>query len=808
MCNFRFTWVAGVLWATLARAQGGDTTWATRARWIADSAGAAAADTTHWDAGHGATGVVGPFPVFRKGFAVSGGSGIVAALLEITALGSYQVTINRQRVSDDVLTPDWTDYRRRVSFQTIDVRRLVHPGNNLIAVMVGEGWYGSRTQASPAYVYGPPPVRIAAVLRIAHADGHVDVVATDSMWRSMEGPVLMAQIYAGETYDARRVPRVWDQTGVVDGHWSPVRVMSAPGGLVVQSQQSPTIGRVTTVRPVQSVAVSRDTAIYDMGQNMVGWVQVRVRGHAGDTVRVRHAEVLQSYGLGQRPYLLTENLRTAEATDTYILGGDQAMMFEPHFTYHGFRFVEVATSPGVRVESLVGVVVHTQGKETAAVETDDAKLARLWENIAWSWRGNFMSVPTDCPQRSERLGWLGDAAVFWPTAVYLTDLRTFTRKWLQDLRDTQDRIGKGCFPAFTPPSSGCGGPGWSDAGVLVSYAAWRQYGDTAMVREHWGAMERYMAYIAADNPGFRWEQHSDGYGDWYPADTAEQTGLTLIATAYWAADALAMREMARGLRDTGAMARYGTLYDRIRAAFPSRYMSDRGVVGERGEDGRWMGGQTSDALALRYGLVPDSLRGAVVAHLVADIEAHRGHVATGFVGTSRVLPVLSDGGRDDVAYQLLLQETFPSWLYVVDHGGTTMWERWDGDRVPGRTSFNHYAHGAVGEWLVRYAAGIGQDSGSVGFARIVIHPHPDPVGRLTKFGARYQSPVGLIASRWVVDSATHVVTLTVTVPQGRTARVEVPAWDGTGYRYVVHEVAGGTYEFRGEGESGTRKRVP
>jgi alpha-L-rhamnosidase len=774
-----------------AGAQAQDTALAP-AQWIADSAAAAAADTMHWSADSGAPGAGGPFPLLRKVFQVSTASAIVGATLEITALGSYQVTVNGRQVDNGALTPDWTDYRRRVSYQTMDVRHLLHTGQNVIGIMLGEGWYGSPTVASAPYASGPPPVRVLALLHIVHANGVREVVATDSSWRSIGGPILMSQLYAGETYDARRMPPGWDRAADGDRRWSAVRVMPVPVGLVVEPQRSPLIGRIATIVPVRRIVVAPDTVIYDVGQNVAGWVRFRTSGRSGDTVRVRHAEVLTE----DSRHLNTANLRTAAATDTYILGAASAETFEPHFTYHGFRFVEIVTSPGLRVDSVVAVAVHTRARETVVLETDHAKLERLWANVQWSFRNNLMSVPTDCPQRSERLAWLGDAAVFWPTAVYLMDLRTFTRKWLQDLRDTQDELPTGCFPAFTPPKSGCGGPGWSDAGVLVPYAAWRQYADTEMVRAHWAAMERYMAYVATDNPTFRWEQHARGYGDWLPADSTERTSRTLIATAYWAADALAMRAMAGGIGDSAAVARYAALYDRIRGAFQARYLSDRGVVGEQREDGIVLAGQTSDALALRYGLVPDSLRSAVVQHLVADIAAHGGHLATGFLGTSRVLPVLSDAGRDDIAYELLLTESAPSWLAMVNRGATTMWERWDGDRVPGVTSFDHYAHGAVGEWLIRYAAGLMQDSTSAGFRRIVIHPHLDPERRLRRLAVRYQSPVGLIASRWVVDSSTGDATLTVTIPRGRTAHVDVPVREGSGYRYVAREVSAGTFEFR------------
>jgi alpha-L-rhamnosidase len=793
------------------------------ARWIADAAMARAADTMHWTFETGAPGVRGPFPLLRKTFALSATSPIRRAELVVTALGSYQVTLNGRRTSNAVLTPDWTDYRRRLPYQTYDVTSLIRSGTNAIGVQLGEGWYGSPVGTAP-YGYGPPPVRVRCLLIVTHANGRVETIASDSSWRSAPGPIRMSQIYAGETYDARALPAGWNQSSFNDRAWTPVRVLDGPVGLApdnpvqLEPQRSPLIQRTRLVVPVRRIVVAPDTIVYDLGQNMVGWMRFRVRGPAGSTVQLRHAEVLMPDG----QHLQRSNLREAEATDQYTLAGRGAETYEPHFTYHGFRYVEVVASAGVRMDSLSGVVFHTAARETATFDTRNPKLARLWENIVWSLRGNLMSVPTDCPQRSERFAWLGDAAAFWPTAVYLMDLESFTGKWLQDLRDSQldvrdantqegkDTTVVGCFPARTPPiTSRCGGPGWSDAGILVPFAAYRQYGDTAQVRAHWVAMERYMAFIAANNPTFLWQTHSGGYGDWYPAASDEQTGGELIATAFWAADAMAMRDLAQGLGNQEAEARYATLYDHIRAAFARAYIGSDGSVGQlvspsENASGtmpadttrRRLTSQTSDVLALKYGLVPETLRSAVTGHLVSEIATRHGHLATGFLGTPRILPVLSEQGRDDIAYQLLLEEGLPSWLYMVNAGATTMWERWDGDLRPTTTSFNHYAYGAVGEWLLKYAVGITQDTSSTAFRHIVIHPHLDPLARLTHLGAQYRSHVGVIASTWTIDSITNVVTLVVRIPPGQEARVDVPLRRGTSFTYVSHIVGAGTHRFR------------
>jgi len=362
----------------------------------------------------------------------------------------------------------------------------------------------------------------------------------------------------------------------------------------------------------------------------------------------------------------------------------------------------------------------------------------------------------------------------------------------------RDTAPPGCYASVSPPPRlRCGGPGWSEAGVLVPYAAYKQYGDTAPLRTHWASMERYMAYIADRNPNGLWAVAAAGYGDWASPFPDERTGGALIATAFWAADALAMRDMAHALRERDAEARYAALYTRIRDAFIGAYVTPAGVVGQPIPDSapRRLTSQTSNVLALRYGLVPDSLRPAVVRNLVEQLARRGNHLATGFVGTPNLLPVLSANGRDDVAYALLLQESFPSWMDMINAGATTMWEYWNGALRPGTNSFNHYAYGTVGGWLIREAVGIGQDSSSVAFGAVVVHPHPDPRGRVTHLGAHYESLAGRITAAWTVDTAARTITVVTTIPRGQRARIDVPVRRGETTTYESHAVTGGTHRF-------------
>lgn len=785
------------------------------AQWITGDALARAADTAQWAKDRGALGIRGPFPLLRKSFTVPAGTTVRRATITVTALGSYQLSLNGHPVGNDVLTPGWTDYRDRVEYQTYDVTHAIVPGANALGAMVGEGWYGSTIGGSHIhpYTYGRPPVRLICALRITYANGKTQTVVSDTTWRSISGPIQMSTIYAGETYDARALPDGWNRA-TVDGHpfddraWSGVRAYPAPG-ILVEPQQNEPIQRVDSIHVVKSFPVGPDSTGYDVGQNMVGWVRVHVHGPAGATVHIRHAEILADDGR----HLSTQNLRDAAATDTYTLSGHGDEVFEPHFTYHGFRFIEIDAPSTVQVTKVTGIVVHSNAPETITFESSDSLVNRLFKNIQWSLRGNLMSVPTDCPQRSERIGWTGDVEVFWPTATYLMDLRQFTHKWLIDLRDTQDEIGNGCYPMFSPHpypigrTPYCGGPGWADAGILVPYAAYRQYNDTSLVREHWASMQRYMTYIEKENTTgehpYLWYEHNEGWGDWLPAGRPRTGGYPtrdpLLSTALWAADVLAMRDMARGIGNTAAEEQYAALYHHIQEAFANAYVNGAGVVSETMLDSTQqsivVSNQTGYAMALRYGLVPEAQRAAAAKNLADSITANAGHLATGFLGTPRLLPALTEQGHDDVAYGLLLNTTYPSWLYMVERGATTMWEQWDGDRVA--ASFNHYAYGAVGEWILRYAVGITQSDDSAGFRSIVIRPHPDPLGRITHLGASYRSVVGTITSSWTVDPTTHVVTLDVTVPAHRTARVDVPVYDGTAYRYVSHQVTGGTHHYQG-----------
>ena len=708
-----------------------------------------------------------PAALLRRAFTVS--KPPRSARIYATALGSYRLFLNGKRVGRDILTPDWTDYRKRVLYQTYDVTAMLANGQNVIGAMLGDGWYGSGLGSGLRFNFGPPPTRLTAQLEIEDDGGHRQTIVTDESWTTSASPILRSEIYAGETYDARLEQPGWDRPGFRGDGWTPAVISGPPAG-VVSSQMSPTIQVTETLHPKSSASPAEGVSIFDMGQNMVGWVALKATGPAGTKIRLRFAEILKPDG-----NIYRDNLRGADATDTFILRGAGEEILEPHFTYHGFRYVEVTGYPGTpALDAISGQVFHTANEFTGKFTTSNAMVNQLWLNTLWGQRGNLESVPTDCPQRDERLGWMGDAQIFWRTASYNMDMRAFTHKWMRDVVEAQSA--EGGFSDVSPRVMDLrdGAPAWGDAGVIVPWTTWRHYGDTRIIEENWDAMQRWMSYIQAENPDFiRNKRRNNDFGDWVPAEST--TPKDLIATAYWAYDASLMSQMASAIGKDAEAQRYADLFDGVRKAFEKQFIRENGETGN--------GSQTCYALALHMNLVPDALKPNLMDRLLHDLEARDWHLSTGFLGTPYLLAVLVNNGRADVAYRLLLNETYPSWGYMIAKGATTIWERWNGDRGdPGMNSFNHYAFGSVVEWLYRYAAGIDTAPDSPGFRNIVIHPRPDE--HFTHVRAEYDSVYGKIVSEWTRAP----FLLKVTIPANTTATVYLPSGQ-------TQKIGSGTYEF-------------
>ncbi len=716
---------------------------------------------------------------------------IVSARLYVTALGAYQIWVNGHHAGDAILAPGWTDYRLRLVYQTYDVTRSLVQGGNVLAAELAPGWYSTPLQwFQQPNVYGLTPPSLVAMLHIVYADGSDAWVATDSQWKAAQSPILKAEIYDGETQDARLEMQGWKTARFTEGaRWHEVETRSPElANVRIESQDFQPIRVDRLLRPKTVTEPKPGVYIYDFGQNFAGVERLSLNGARGTRVQVRTGEIVNSDGT-----LYTENMRTAKSTDTFILSGSGTEQFQPQFTFHGFRYIEVTgISRELPLDAVTGVVFHTDAPFAAQLTTGSPMLNQLWSNILWGQRSNFVGVPTDCPQRDERLGWTADAQVFWRTASYNMQLAAFSRKYAADLRGTQvdsavdtDVAGDlyGIFAPGVTTTSSQSGAGWSDAGVIIPWTSWLQTGDTAILLQNWAAMTRYMDAIERTNPDHLWKNNAGiHFGDWLSPEGP--TKFLLIATAYWAYDVTLMRQMAHALGKTTDEQHYARLFNHIQHAYQAAFVRQDGFVAGASAHGSGMAvnnpnlvahsadTQTGYVLTLAMHLVPTSMRASVANHLVAKIHANHDLLGTGFLGTPYLLAVLADNGHADLAYRLLLNTQYPSWGYLVDHGATTMWERWNGDQMkndPSMNSYNHYAYGAVADWIYRYAAGVDATPLDAGFHTVLLHPVFS--ARLGKIDLRYASPYGQIHSAWTVTEGKAL--WQITLPANTTGQLRL-----------------------------------
>lgn len=712
-----------------------------------------------------------PAPMLRREFNVNGE--IESARAYVTSHGLYELWLNGERVGDQVFTPGWTSYNRRLQYQTYDVTRLLRNGSNAIGALLGNGWYrGNLAWAGKRNIYGDR-LALLAQLRITYRDGREEIIGTDRNWKAATGPLLMSEIYHGETYDARLEKPGWTSAGFADSQWSGVRVAEHRKDILV-APAGPPVRRIQELRPVKIFKTPAGDTVVDLGQNLVGWVRVKVQGAAGTTITLRHAEVLDKAG-----NFYTENLRAAKATAQYTLKGGGIETFEPHFTFFGFRYVAVSGWPGeLTPDSLTGVVVHSDMTPTGEFETSSALINQLQHNIEWGQKGNFLDVPTDCPQRDERLGWTGDAQVFSRTAAFNMDVAGFFTKWLRDL--AADQYPNGSVPHVIPDVLGSaegqqagGSAAWADASVIIPWNMYLSYGDKRILEEQYPSMKRWVEYMrqrAGDDYIWDGDNH---FGDWlafattrsdYPGAT---TGKDLIATAFFAYSTDLLQRTAQILGKQDEAAHYREQLSRIKDAFRREFVTETGRVGEDT--------QTAYALALQFDLLPEALRPVAAKRLAREI-GQRKHLTTGFVGTPYLCHVLTRYGYLDEAYLLLNREQYPSWLYPVKQGATTIWERWDGQKPDGSfqdkgmNSFNHYAYGAIGEWMYRVMAGIEIDPAAPGYKHILIQPQPG--GGFTRVRASHKTMYGKLSSAWTLNDSSFE--LRVEVPANTRATVRLP----------------------------------
>lgn len=778
-------------------------------------------------------------PMMRKTVDIS--KPILSARLYATARGIYQMYVNGQAVGDGHYNPGWTDYRYRLMYNTFDVTPLLHSGRNAIGAVLGAGWYSgamSETQLNWNNQYGTRESMMALLL-ITYADGTQQAVATDPTWRIYDGgPITANSLYHGEDYDARREVEGWSMPSFDDTAWTAVATFAAPPATTaIQGYVGRMIECDTTLR-ARSVKRVGNAYIYDFGQNFTGIARLSgLKGKAGQTVTIHYAEMLYPDTIPSAPVapytremyearrgqMYLDNYRSALSTDHYTFcGRDEGETFCPLFTCHGFRYLSIegidAPLPPEQVE---GLVLTSIGAPQSTYTTSNAKVNRLFQNILWGQRSNFLSVPTDCPQRDERLGWTGDAQIFCRSASYNMNIDAFFDRWFHTVRDGQ--TASGLLPGFMPdlgvPPTGALGPhtagglgagGWADAIVVIPWQMYLQYGNTAMLEANYEAMRRYVSALESRGNGYL--APGDMFGDWL---APEFTDRGLISTAYWAYDTRIMQRVATVLGHADHAAHYADMAERISRAFCSTYFDADGYTILPAADGTStrIDTQTSYILPIYFGLLGGSLLDKAADHLAAAVERAGRHLTTGFLGTPYICPVLSATGHSDLAYALFTQEDYPSWLFPVNQGATTMWERWNSYTVRegfgpvSMNSFNHYAYGAIEEWMMGHTLGIRPDEKHAGYKHFVIQPETSPL--FAHISGSFVSTYGTIASSWqrqtdgtmrysftVPANTTATLTLPhpaaiISVAQGRKGIVE----QTNGDRLTTYILASGSYTF-------------
>lgn len=713
--------------------------------------------------------VMRPSPLFRKQFAAN--KKILSATAYITAHGLYEAQINGKRISDAYFTPGWTAYKKRLQYQAYDVTALLQKGTNAIGVTLGSGWYrGVIGFSNNRNVYGKD-IALLFQLTITYSDGSTEQVVSDDSWKSSTGAIRYSEIYNGETIDAREEKKGWALPGYDDSKWSGVKTATHPMNVLVATYNEP-IRRKEVFQAKRIITTPSGEKVIDFGQNLVGWVTLKVKGKAGDKIVVSHAEVLDKTG-----NFYTTNLRAAKAQDTYILKGGEEEIFEPHFTWHGFQFIKLEGYPGeLKPENFTAVALYSDMPTTGTFSSSHPLVNQLQHNIEWGQKGNFLDVPTDCPQRDERLGWTGDAQAFSRTASFNMNVHNFFTKWLKDVE--ADQLPTGSVPFVVPNVLGtgaAGSAGWADAATIIPWNVYLAYGDKKVLENQYNSMKAWVGYIQNNSTGHLWNKGFH-FGDWLfyrPHDDNDGksavTDKYLIAQCFYAHSTQLLINAARVLGKTTEVTSYEALLKNIKEAFAKEYLTATGRLVSST--------QTAYVLALNFDMLPENLRAQAAERLAANVKDYGNHLTTGFLGTPYLCHVLTRFGYTDLAYSLLLQEKYPSWLYPVKMGATTIWERWDGIKpdgtfqVPSMNSYNHYAYGAIGDWMYRVMVGLDTYEDGTGYKHSKIEPHIG--GGFTHASASLQTYYGKLSNSWRVTG--DQLLMEVEVPANTTATVFVPA---------------------------------
>ncbi len=753
--------------------------------------------------------VMRPSPLMRKQFNIK--KKIVSATAFITAHGLYEAQINGVRVSDAYLTPGWTAYQKRLQYQIYDVTDMLAKGDNAIGVTLGSGWYRGFIGFSNRQNFYGKDIALLFQMEITYSDGSKEMILSDDSWKSSTGNIRYSEIYNGETIDARENKQGWALAGYDDSGWSGVKVANRSNETLVATFNE-LVKKKETFKPVKIFTTPKGEQVIDFGQNLVGWVVLKVKGKAGDKIVVSHAEVMEKSG-----NFYTTNLRAAKAQDTYILKGGEEEIFEPHFTWHGFQFIKLEGYPGeLKPENFTAVALYSDMPPTGDFTSSHQLVNQLQHNIQWGQKGNFVDVPTDCPQRDERLGWTGDAQVFSRTAAFNMNVHNFFVKWLKDV--AADQLPNGSVPFVVPNVLGIGATGstgWADVANIIPWNVYLAYGDKKILEDQYGSMKAWVGYMQNNSKNDLWNTGFH-FGDWLfyrPDDDndgrAAVTDKYLIAQCFFAHSTQLLINAAKVLGKDADVVTYQEQLNKIKAAFIREYLTPNGRLVS--------GTQTAYVLALNFDMFPENLRQQAADRLAENVKGYGNHLTTGFLGTPYLCHVLTRFGYTDLAYNLLLQEKYPSWLYPVKMGATTIWERWDGIKpdgsfqVPSMNSYNHYSYGAIGDWMYRTMVGIDTYEDGPGYKHIKIQPHIG--GGFTNASASLQTYYGKLSSGWKL--ANGKVSMDVEIPANTTATVFIPAKNkeailengvaiansadfkiiGSGNGYVEVTIGSGVYHF-------------
>tara|TARA_R110002049_G_scaffold309206_1_gene518567 strand:+ start:32648 stop:35449 length:2802 start_codon:yes stop_codon:yes gene_type:complete len=721
-------------------------------------------------------------PLFRNEFKVS--KKITSAIATITSHGLYLAYINGQKIGDAYFTPGWTSYNKRLQYQTYDVTKLLQQGNNAVGAMLGSGWYRGKL-AWGDEKYGKT-LALLLQIEVKYTDGTSEIMGTNKNWKTATGKILNSEIYNGETIDARKEKAGWKLPNYNDTDWGLVTIKNFDKNNLVATINEP-IRKHETFKPIAVITTPEGDQVLDFGQNLVGFVQVKIKGNNGDTIVLKHAEVLDKNG-----NFYTANLREAAQENTYILKGGVEEIFEPHFSWQGFRYVRVKGISGkLNPENFTAIALYSDMNTTGNFTTSNQLINQLQHNIEWGQKGNFLDVPTDCPQRDERLGWTGDAQVFFNTAAFNMQVDNFFTKWMKDVK--ADQLENGSVPHVIPNvlnPHDSGSAGWADVATIIPWNMYLSFGDRTILENQYTSMKGWVDYISSQSDNYLWNKGSH-FGDWLfyrPDDDndgrAALTDKNLIAQCFYANSTQLLINASKVLGKQDEAITYKALLKNIKEAFINEYMTPNG--------GLISNSQTAYVLALNFDMLPENLRTQAAKRLADNVKSYNYHLTTGFLGTPYLCHVLTRFGHHDLAYTLLMQKSYPSWLYPVTQGATTIWERWDGQKPNGdfqttsMNSFNHYAYGAIGDWMYKTLGGINSSSETdgVGYKKIILKPHvanklvskeeeeQSEDEKLTMVKTDLDTYYGKISSHWKKNENQFLMDFTI--PVNTTAELHIP----------------------------------